>query len=383
MDRTKYWVWLTNLPNITPEKITALLDRFGTIEEIYKAAPEDYQDVGGIGKRESISLSYKDLAGAEKIMERTMTAGARIIDYDSGEYPDCLRELPDPPYVLYAKGRRMDWDRLLMIAVVGTRQCSEYGRVAAQRICSDLAGAGVTIVSGMARGIDSQAARAALRAGRETIAVLGCGIDIVYPPENQELMEKIIENGLVLTEYPPLTPALGHHFPARNRIISGLGRGVLAIEAPERSGTLITADYAKNSGKDVFSVPGSIFKAGCRGTNRLIQQGAKAVMSAADILDEYPAEAAMLREARLAQAAPPIQENKTVSKAELAANPRYQNLRDEEKCIMELLLEKNMHIDDIVRELQLPVGTVNPMLAMMEMMGYIRKLPGNYYKLNL
>ena len=383
MDKTKYWVWLTNLPNITPEKVTSLLDRFGSVDEIYQAEQEDYLDIHGIGKREIMSLSYKDLSGAEKIIDRTLTAGARIIDFDSGEFPDCLRQIPAPPHLLYAKGRRMPWDKLLMIGVVGTRRCSEYGQAAAQRICHDLADAGVTIVSGMARGIDSQAAIAALRTGRQTVAVLGCGIDIVYPPENKDLMDEIIENGLVLTEYPPLSPAAGHHFPERNRIISGLSRGVLAVEAPERSGTLITAEYALNSGKDVFSIPGSIFKGNCRGTNRLIQQGAKLVMSAEDILEEYPYEMSLLQEMAPAPKQAEMEQDRRVTEGELLENERYKNLSDDEKCIMRLLLEKNMHIDDIVRGTGFAIGMLNPMLAMMEMMGHIRKLPGNHYRLNL
>ena len=382
MENTRYWVWLTNLPNITPDKVTALLEHFGSVEEIYQAEPEDYLGVYGIGKRESMSLSYKDLSGADKIIDRTLTAGARVIDFDSPEFPASLREISAPPHVLYARGRIMPWDELFMIGVVGTRRCSEYGQAAAQRICHDLARAGVTIVSGMARGIDSRAAVAALRAGRQTVAVLGCGIDIVYPPENKDLMDEIADNGLVLTEYPPLSPAAGHHFPERNRIISGLSRGVLAIEAPERSGTLITAEYALNSGKDVFSVPGSIFKANCRGTNRLIQQGAKLIVCAEDILEEYPYESSRLQDAE-PEPKPQPEQVRQMTETELTQNERYKNLNDDEKCIVRLLLEKNMHIDDIVRETGIAIGTLNPMLAMMEMMGYVRKLPGNQYKLNL
>lgn len=382
MENTRYWVWLTNLPNITPDKVTALLEHFGSVEEIYQAEPEDYLGVYGIGKRESMSLSYKDLSGADKIIDRTLAVGARIINFDDPEFPACLREISAPPHVLYAKGHTMPWNELFMIGVVGTRRCSEYGQAVAQRICHDLARAGVTIVSGMARGIDSQAAIAALRAGRQTVAVLGCGIDIVYPPENKDLMDEIIDNGLVLTEYPPLSPAAGHHFPERNRIISGLSRGVLAVEAPERSGTLITAEYALNSGKDVFSVPGSIFKANCRGTNRLIQQGAKLVVCAEDILEEYPYEVSGLQAAEPELNLQPAQGSR-MTETELTQNERYKNLNDDEKCIVRLLLEKNMHIDDIVRETGIAIGTLNPMLAMMEMMGYIRKLPGNQYRLNL
>ena len=376
VEQTKYWVWLTNLPNITPDKITALLEHFGSITEIYAADPDAYRDVYGIGKREIMSLSYKDLSNAEKIIDRTLTAGARIISFDSPEYPPMLRQISAPPYVLYAKGNTLNWEELFLLGVVGTRLCDERGVEVANSFCHDLARAGVTIVSGMARGIDSLAAKAALRAGAKTVAVLGSGIDIVYPPENKRLMDEIIKNGVVLTEYPPLSKALRHHFPERNRIINGLSRGILVIEAPGRSGSLITAAYAKNSGKDIFSVPGYMADEAWVGSNRLIQRGAKLVLSAADILEEYP-------DAGLFLPQTDTQPAKKPTPADIQKSSQYQNLRPEEQRIAMLLAEKPLHIDELVRKTNLSVSALNPMLAMMEVMGCIRKQPGNYYKLNL
>lgn len=378
MDNIKYWVWLTNLPNMLPEKITALLEHFGSVEEIYNASPEAYTGIYGIGKREIMSLSYKDLQNAEKILYRTEETGARIITFESAEYPPMLREISAPPYVLYAKGKQLPWADLFMIGVVGTRKCTEYGESAARDICYELAAAGVTVVSGMARGIDTCAAKAALRAGGDTVAVLGCGIDVVYPPENKDLMDEIAKHGVVLTEYPPLSRPERHHFPVRNRIISGLSRGILVAEAPVHSGALITANYAYNSGKDIFSVPGSIYKENCAGTNHLIQRGAKLTTCAADILTEYPdAETFRPAETKPAPAVP------QVTPETVLEDSRYQDLSEAEQRIVVLLAAKNMHIDELVRQTDTPASTLNPMLAMMEMMGYIRKLPGNQYKLNL
>lgn len=379
MNKLYYWVWLTNLAGIFPNKITSLLDYFDSVEEIYKAGIEDYQKIPGISRADSFILNSKDLSHARGIVEKTLTIGGKILTYDDIDYPDSLRKIDSPPYVIYLKGEIMQWDRLLCIGVVGTRRCSEYGRKIAQSISFDLAGHGITIVSGMARGIDSISAKAALQAGNKTIAVLGCGLDVIYPPENGKLMAEIEQNGTIITEYPIGAQPIAHHFPERNRIISGLSRGVLAVEAPLKSGTLITANYALDSGKDVFSVPGDIFRDNAAGTNLLIKHGAKITTSAMDILEEYVYEIEKLQLSEVSDAEAVINNVKKVS----IDDEKYALIQPNEKAVIRLLIEKNRHIDDIRASTGLDIGTLNAMLPMLEMMGFIQKLPGENYKLEV
>jgi len=280
-----YWIWLVQKCGIFNNDINALLEQFENAEEIYKET--DFLNVINVKPSTIRRLKDKDLKEAENILKETHNLGAEVIVYDDIRYPDMLRNIPNPPYVLYMKGEIMNWDRLLGIGIVGTRRSTEYGIKATKMIAGDLAECGVTIISGMARGIDSVAQESALLVGNKTIAVLGNGLDVVYPSENKKLMDKIAENGTLISEYPPKTEPNGRNFPWRNRIISGLSRGILVSEAPKKSGALITAEYALEQGKDIFAVPGSIFKAESEGANKLLASGAKAVTSAKDILDEY------------------------------------------------------------------------------------------------
>ena len=393
MDNLVYWVWLTNLPGMFSNKINALLERFDSVEEIYKAGIEDYKNIPGINRGDSLVLNSKDLAHAEEIIKRTKEIGACILSYDDINYPDALRRIDSPPYVIYLKGEMMQWDRLLMIAVVGTRRCTDYGIKATSEICYELALRGITIVSGMARGIDTAAAVAALRAGNKTIAVLGCGLDIVYPPENKKLMEEIVKNGAVISEYPPGSKPLGMHFPERNRIISGLSRGVLVAEAPIKSGALITAGHAIEEGRDLFAVPGSIFSYNSKGTNLLIKQGAKVTESALDIIEEYPLDAELLKPPEDADTQVPSgSTDPDESIKDIAVNnvkkitlndEKYKALGDKEKEIIALLIERNMNIDEIRSKTGFLMSEINAMLPMLEIYGLVRKLPGDNYKLEV
>lgn len=375
MENTIYWVWLCSLSGIFPNKITALLEHFETIEEIYKAEAADYKGIPGITRGDSLVLNSKDLTHARQVIEKTEKSGASILTFDDKNYPDSLRKIPNPPYVLYIKGEIMPWDRLLCIGVVGTRRCSEYGIKATQHIAYGLALRGITLVSGMARGIDTAAAVAALEAGNKTIAVLGCGIDVVYPRENDKLMKRITENGAVITEYPPGSPPLKNHFPERNRIISGLSKGILVSEAPEASGALITARYALETGKDLFVVPGDIFKYSSLGSNKLLKEAGKATMCAQDILEEYPLDVQKLL--------PPENSEKTVNNVRNVSidDDRYMNLDKDEKAVIGLLIKGNLHIDEIQADSGIDIGRLNSVLPMLEMTGLIKKLPGDNYKL--
>lgn len=392
MNNLVYWVWLTNLSGIFSNKINALLEYFDSVEEIYKAGIDDYKNVQGITRGDSLVLNSKDLSHAEEIIKKTSEIGAQILTYDDIDYPDALRRIDSPPYVLYIKGEVMQWDRLLMIAVVGTRRCTDYGVKAATHICYELAKRGITVVSGMARGIDTAAAVAALRAGNKTIAVLGCGLDIVYPPENKKLMAEIERHGAVISEYPPGSKPLGMHFPERNRIISGLSKGVLVAEAPIKSGALITAGHALEAGKDLFAVPGSIFSYNSKGTNLLIKQGAKVTESALDIIEEYPIDAQRLEPPEAADGGEFDNYNELGAVEDIAVNniknislndEKYKNLSENEKAVILLLIEKNMNIDEIKLRTGFEMSEINAMLPMMEIYGLVRKLPGDNYKLEV
>lgn len=374
MNNEIYWVWLTNLAGIFPNKINALLEHFESPEEIYNAGAEDFAGIAGISRCDVLVLNSKDLTRAGQIIESCEKTGTVILTYDDKNYPDSLRKIPNPPYVLYLRGEVMPWDRLLCIGVVGTRHCGSYGREAAHHLACELALKGVTIVSGMAAGIDTVAANAALESGGKTVAVLGCGPDVAYPAENAGLMQRIIENGAIVTEYPPGTRPAGYRFPVRNRIISGLSKGILVAEAPPKSGALITARYAIETGKDLFVVPGRIFDYGFIGSNELLKSAGKATICANDILEEYPDDAKKLSPPENGKATKPV-------KAVSIDDERYSSLGETERKIIELLITGNMHINEIKAETGADMDKLNSALPLLEMTGLIRKLPGDNYKL--
>ena len=378
-----YWIWLVQKCGIFNNDINGLLEQFDSVEEIYKEI--DFKDVTNVKPSTIRRLKDKNLKEAENILNTTHKMGAEVIVYDDVRYPDMLRSIPNPPYVLYMKGEAMNWDRILGIGIVGTRTCTEYGIKATKMIAEDLAACGVTIISGMARGIDSVAQETALGVGNKTIAVLGCGIDVVYPKENKKLMDKIAENGTIISEYPPKTGPDKHNFPWRNRIISGLSRGILVTEAPKKSGALITAEYALEQGRDIFAVPGSIFKPESEGANRLLASGAKAVISAKDILDEYVFEIERLQLKKPSMIGKVLKTAKKVNNEIKISldDKRFSGLSNEDKQIISLLIEDNMHIDDIARRTGIDAGSLSIKLSMLEFSGHIQKIPGNNYKLNV
>ena len=269
-------------------RLQKLLERFPTGEEIWKATSAELVSAGGM--TEKLAASLETLRASrpdypERLAETCQKKGIRVCSIRSGDYPASLREIFDPPVVFFYRGNLPKKDELCL-AMVGARRFSRYGEQVALDFAEKLAASGVTVVSGAARGIDTCAHLGAIKAGR-TVAVLGCGVDVAYPSENSSLLQKIAERGAVISEYEPGTQPLPSFFPARNRIISGLCRGTIVVEAARRSGSLITAELALNEGRDVFAVPGSIFSDTSQGCHHLIQQGAKLVGSAADILEEY------------------------------------------------------------------------------------------------
>ena len=292
MGGLKYWVWLSEVKGLSSRSKLLLLEHFGTPEEIYYADAGEYRLVKDLLPRQAELLSDKSLAGADQILGDCQRLGLRILTMQDADYPLRLRNIYEPPCLLYVKGQLPAFDEEVAVAMVGTRKATPYGIESAEKLAFGLARQGALVVSGAAYGIDASAHRGALRAGAKTVAVLGNGIDVVYPAGNEWLYHDIAASGALLSEYPPGTAAEGWHFPVRNRIISGLSLATVVVEAPEwRSGALITANTALEQGRDVFAVPGPIDAPMSRGCNRLIADSAAGlIMDSWDVLREYEAQ---------------------------------------------------------------------------------------------
>lgn len=376
MENVLYWIWLTSKPLISPQKITSLLEHFNTIEGIYQA--KTYYNIPNIGEKEADALRNKSLQQAKRIKAETDAMGANIITFDDTRYPKGLRNIIPPPYILYVMGDIESLNNVLAIAVVGTRRYSDYGKIVTMRFAGSLAKSGVTIVTGLAVGADGAAARAALREGGRVVGVLGSGLDVMYPPENTDLIKTVAQKGVLISEYPPSTEAYKWHFPERNRIIAGLASGVLVTEAPKRSGSLITARIAMEAGRDVFAIPANVTENNSMGCNRIIQQGAKPVMSAEDILVEYPY--------AVRQTVKPKTQNKPKKEDKPDKNDissKFADLKDDDKRIVSVLMREDRHIDELSRELGINAGELNVKLTLLEMKGAIKKLAGGIYKINV
>jgi len=296
-----------------------------------------------------------------KLLEYFLEKGIRITSVEDSNYPFLLANIYDPPYLLYYQGDIKIAEKLC-VAIVGSRSASPYGKTQAFRLAADLSAHDVTVVSGLARGIDTQAHLGALDKGGKTIAVLGSGLDIIYPRENLRLSEQIKREGLLISEFSPGTHPEPFNFPIRNRTISGLSRGVIIVEAGLKSGALITADYALEQGRDVFALPGPVNSQQSAGTNRLIKQGAQLVTSAQDILEEYSLE---------------LKENSKI------LEPIPLNLLDSyEKKILECLQCENLHRDELLRRTGYDFGMLSSLLLQLELKGFIKAIAGNYYMLN-
>ncbi len=283
-----FWIWLSRRLGPGNKWYARLLEEFGTPYEIFKANEEEIlTTLTMLGDRDRRALCDKNLDEAYEILGYCQRNGISLLCYDDKRYPLSYRSLTDPPLLLYYRGRLPDFQTKLHIALVGTRKMSEYGRRTAYKIAYELAHAGAVIVSGMALGVDSVAACAAIEAGGTTVALLGCGIDVAYPPEHAKFQRIIEQRGAVMTEFAPGVRPEGYHFPLRNRLISGLSQGTLVVDAAEGSGALITADRALIQGREVFAVPANVGDVNAAGTNRLIREGARVVLCADDILKQY------------------------------------------------------------------------------------------------
>lgn len=358
----KYWIWLSSLVKISPRRRVQLLDHFGDPALIWECTEAELRTLHLCTPQMLAAImDRQSRKEVPRLIDEIGRCDINAITINDSLYPVDLKNIPDPPVVLYYKGK-LESDAVC-VAVVGSRIATPYGLEMARQLSQELAKHGVTIISGMARGIDSKAHSGALEGGGRTVAVLGCGVDIVYPSENISLMNKICQYGAVISEYLPGTPPIPFNFPARNRIISGLSQGVAIVEANEKSGSLITADFALEQGRDVYAVPGNINSMNSTGTNKLIKDGAKIVTNAGDILDElkisHGANNNLCRERQL----------------------RSVSLGGDERTIAQRLLNGPAHIDIIARDCGISIQLAGSVLVMLELSGFVEQLPGKFYKL--
>lgn len=410
-----HWIWLAHRPGLNDRVKVTLMQHFSDPEDIFFADSGALDLVEGLSEEARESLNDKNLTPAEEILEACGRERLHVLTYRDAAYPARLKNIADPPIVLYYKGQLPDLDALPVIAVVGTRKASAYGMTTAKRMGYQISRCGGIVVSGMAYGIDGMAMSGALTAGQKTVGVLGCGADIIYPVSNRALFRDVEQYGCIMSEFPPGTQPTKWSFPKRNRIISGLSNGVLVVEAPEKSGALITARLAAEQGRDVFVVPGNIDQPSFVGSNRLLRDGAIMVSSGWDILSEYEAlypDKIRKDDRQLRQSAYPDEVDKAAQEAEkslpkVAQKPKrpgkkqnlkkdldkkaidkehsesYSDINDilwtlsgDEQAIVTALKKGERLVDDVIAETGLTTGKLLAALTMLELKGILRRLPG-------
>jgi DNA processing protein len=355
------WLALLLVPGLGNIACKNLLKRFGSPEHIFGASLSDLMEVEGVRKTTARKILNREFsADPSETLMRIEKCGARIIPYGDPHYPPALREIHDPPMLLYVKGKDIP-QNLTFIAVVGSRNPTHYGIKSAEKLGQGLARRGLGVVSGMARGIDSAAHWGCLRGKGFTVAVLGTGIDIVYPRSNGKLVHQIIQKGAVISEFPIGTPPEPKNFPIRNRIISGLSRGVAVVEANKKSGSLITAALGLEQGREIFAVPGSIYSFKSTGCHFLIKQGARLIETADDVLEELGLNYDF------------------VPKKDTFKERPTPPLDDPEKAVYDLIGDYPIHIDQIARQGNLEPGEASSILMKLELKGIIRQLPGKMF----
>ncbi len=355
-----FWLCLKMIKGVGNNVFLSLINRFGSPKKVFNANIDELLDTG-IRKELAYRIIKKEfLLDPDKEVRKLQVFGARLITFNDEEYPPLLKEIDYPPMILYAKGKPLPKDQFF-ISIVGSRNASSYGLRVAEDFSYKLAKIGIGIVSGMARGIDSFAHKGALKAKGYTIAVLGTGIDIIYPKDNKNIFESIEKNGTIITEFPLGMHPEAKNFPIRNRIISGISKGVLVIEATKKSGSLITASFALNQGREVFAIPGSIESIKSRGTHFLIKQGAKLVEDVQDILEEFGIRDVVEDHHH--------DNNKTASF----------DLNSKEQLIYKYISEYPVHIDEIIRNTGMDAPEVLSSLLKMELKGAVVQLPGRMY----
>ena len=352
-----YLMWLSRVDGFGFKRVNQLLEHFNSAEAIWHAEPKELKQISGFGDKSiEMLLSSRDEDQLNDWIIELEEKEIEFYSYWHPRYPRLLKEISDPPLGIYVKGELPD-DDIDTVAIIGARKCSRYGATVAYETAKDLGKTNVIVVSGMARGIDSEGHRGIMDGGGKTIAVLGCGVDVCYPPENQELMERIIQNGCIISEFAPGMPAVPGNFPARNRIIAGLSKMVVVVEAGKKSGTLITADLALGYGREVFVVPGNVTSALSKGTNELIKQGCPIITEGKDILE--------------ALGISYKEDEKVKFKIKTA-----ENISDEEKEVYGLIeTEIPISAETLCRKLHKDIQDVQYILSLLELSGYIIKIP--------
>lgn len=383
----KYWLWLTELPGLTNQTRLALLRHFPTPEDVYYADPEEVLLTEGITRAQAALLKNKDLSAADRILADCQRLNIQLLTIQDAAYPSRLKNIYDPPCLLYVKGRLPVFDEEVAVAVVGTRDCTPYGVTCAEKLGYGLTRGGGLVVTGLARGIDAAATRGALRAGGVTAAVVGNGLDVHYPPESRYLYEDVAAAGVLLSEYPPGAEPAGWHFPVRNRILSGLCIATLVVEAPERSGALITAGTALEQGREVFAVPGPIDAPTSVGCNQLIRDGGGLVSEAWDLLREYesrfpdrlrPGEAKHQPSIVGYQARQKTEPKPVPPSVSLSCNDL--SLTDDQIALLRALPEEEpMLVDDLIELTDLPTRRVLSALTVLEIEHLIEQHSGKRY----
>ena len=356
MDDKRYWIGFNLIKGIGAVRMQALIQHFGDLEVAWKAAPADLAEAGLGAKVIERVLQAREEVDLRKLWEKIESQGIKILTWQDEAYPGRLKEIDQPPPVLYIRGEYLP-DDLFAVAIVGTRRVTAYGRQITEEISSFLAANGITVISGLARGVDAIAHQSTLKAGGRTIAVLGCGVDKIYPPEHRGLAEQMMERGAIISDYALGTPPDASNFPPRNRIISGLSLAVVVVEAGETSGALITAEFAAEQGREVFAVPGSILAPQSKGANKLIQKGALPLLSMDDLMQAL--DLTRVGEQKAARKVIPADET--------------------EARLMNVLGSEPLHVDEIRNQAELPIEKVSATLALMELKGMVRQVGGMNY----
>lgn len=355
-DQKKYWVGFNLVRGIGSVRFQQIRTFFGDLSTAWQAPPEAFQQAGLPERARVNFLKLRQEIDLDQLLDSILEKNVTVLTLLDHDYPDLLREIDQAPPVIYLKGALTPTDAF-SVAVVGTRKVSEYGQQVTRDTCTYLAARGLTIVSGLARGVDALAHQHALKAGGRTIAVLGSGVDVIYPPEHRKIASAIIENGALISDYPLGTQPEGVNFPPRNRIISGLSLATVVIEAGDRSGALITADFALEQGREVFAVPGNVLSPVSRGTNRLIQNGAYAMISPQDVFDVL-----------------------NLDQIDAKKDARQLLPTDDiEVRILQVIDYQPKHIDEICNETDLAIEKVSAALTLMELKGMLQHVGGMRY----
>ena len=387
MSALKYWLWLTGLRGLKNQTRLALLRHFGTPEDVFYADAGEILLTEGITREQAAILEDHRLDTADRVLADCQRLDLRLLTIQDAEYPGRLKNIYDPPCLLYVKGRLPAFDEEVAVAVVGTRDATPYGISSAEKLGYGLTKGGAVVVSGLAKGIDAAATRGALRAGGVTVGVVGNGLDVHYPYESRYLYEDVAAAGVLLSEYAPGTEPAKNHFPARNRILSGLSLATLVVEAPERSGALITADTAVEQGRDVFAVPGPIDAPNSVGCNRLIREGAVLTADAWDLLQEYEArfpdklrrEEARKEPEKVGYEARQKEEPRPVPPSLRLSDPAV-SLTDDQIALLRALSDQEpIQVDDLIEQTGIPTRRVRSALTLLEIEQYVQQHSGKHY----